>query len=156
MDYVAQLPVPIMEYQKSNGDMSLVKVEPGLVAKISDQSYFIHCAATLPIKDTASDLGFGLWVEVSKDDFLRYTKAQQNDQEYAMFSCQGTLANNWPLFPGTYGDSVVIKVVEPTQKPFIVDIEPSDAELTHYKEPGSLNQHQKESLRKRIREYYLQ
>jgi len=154
-DYVAQTPQPILEYRESGGDEREVVVEKGFVAAIQEKKYFIHCAATLPIKEFESDLGFGLWVEVSRDDFFRYYKAQEDDNLYREFECKGILANDWPLFPGTCGDDVFIKVVSLHSKIRIVNIESSDVELPKYTEKDSLTPHQKDILRKRIKDFYL-
>lgn len=154
-DYVAQLPDPIVDYQKSGRKDKEIQVDKGVVAAIQGERYFIHCVATLPVQDFKSDLGFGLWVEVNRDDFFRYIKSQENDEDYLGFSCEGTLANPWPLFPSTYGNLVKIKVIDKEQKPFIVDVGSSDVELSKYEKVGSLDSRQKEILRKRVKRFYL-
>ena len=154
-DIVADMPIPISAYLKSGGSEDNFKIKKGFIASLNNKEFFIHCGATLPINDFKSDLGFGLWVKVERNDFERYLKAQENDHAYLKFSCKGTLANTWPLFPGTYTHPVQIRVIDKDQKPFIVDVESSDVELAKYKEVSSLNQYQKGILRKRIKEFYI-
>jgi hypothetical protein len=57
---VADLPEPILEYQRSGRTDEEILIEPGLIAVINGKNYFIRCVSTLPVKDFASDLEFGL------------------------------------------------------------------------------------------------
>lgn len=155
-DYVAQLPDEIVEYKQLGKNDKEIIVDKGFVAVIKNRSYFIHCTATLPIDAYESDLGFGLWVEVSRKDFFRYLESQSDDKEYEGFECEGYLANDWPLFPYTRGNKVKIKVVDVNRKIHIIDIQSSDVELQKYKEIKSLDKHQKNILRTRIHKFYLQ
>jgi hypothetical protein len=63
--------------------------------------------------------------------------------------------NTWPAFPGTLGDDVTVKIVNFNEKPFIVDINPSDVELGKYIEAGSMSDVVKQKVRMRIEKFYM-
>jgi hypothetical protein len=152
---VADLPDPIVEYQKSGKTDEEILIEPGLMAVINGKSYFIRCVATLPVKDFTSDLEFGLWVELEREDFFKYKAALDDDEKYKIFEAHGYLMNTWPAFPGTLGDDVTVKVINVNEKPFIVDINPSDVELGKYIEVGSMSDAVKQNVRNRIVKFYM-
>lgn len=152
---MADLTVPIIEYQQSGRDDEEIIVEPGYMAAINGENYFIYCVATLPVKDFSSELEFGLWVELSREDFFRYKDALSNDEVYSLFEAEGYLMNDWPGFPGTLGDVVRVKVINARQKPFIIDIEPSDVELSKYLAMGSMTDQIKQNVKMRIEKFYL-
>jgi len=152
---VADLPDPIIEYQKSGKTDEEILIEPGLMAVINGKSYFIRCVATLPVKDFTSNLEFGLWVELEREDFFKYKAALDDDDKYKMFEAHGYLMNTWPAFPGTLGDDVTVKVINVNEKPFIVDINPSDVELGKYIEVGSMSDAVKQNVRNRIVKFYM-
>ena len=152
---VADLPEPILEYQRSGRTDEEILIEPGLMAVINGKNYFIRCVATLPVKDFTSDLEFGLWVELTRDDFFKYKDALDDDEKYKSFEARGYLMNMWPAFPGTLGDDVAVKVVNVNEKPFIVDINPSDVELGKYIEVGSMSDVIKQNVRMRIEKFYM-
>ena len=126
-----------------------------MIAVINGKNYFIRCVATLLVKDFNSDLEFGLWVELTREDFFKYKDALDNDEKYTAFEAHGYHMNTWSGFPGTLGDDVTIKVVNLNEKPFIVDINPSDVELGKYIEVGSLSYVVKQNVRKRIEKFYM-
>ena len=113
-DIVAQLPDPIVQLQRLGGTKNVdFFVEKGFIAKIpKDEGYFVHARAMLPLNDLKDGVGFGLWVQVSKDDFDLYLRSIENEELSDRFSCVGTLANTWPGFPETFGDHVKLKIVQ--------------------------------------------
>ncbi len=149
-DYVAQLPQPIVDYQESEREDEEIAVEKGFVSAIQGKRYFIHSVATIPVKDIESNFGYGLWVEVSREDFFEYLECLEEDKKYSNFECNGNLANTWLPFNGTYNDKVKIRVVDVNKKIFITDIWTKNSELIKLKEVGSLSEEKEEELNERL------
>jgi len=84
---------------------------------------FIHARATLPIKETEHGIGFGLWVELSPEDFEHYTQALEDDKAYETFTTTGTLASEWPGFEGILGSEVTVKTLHMNEKVYITDVQ---------------------------------
>lgn len=128
-DFVAQLPEPILQLQRLGGQEGKdFIVESGFTAQIPTKEYFIHCRAMLPLKDLKTGVGFGLWVSIPKVDFDLYLKAVEDDDLYRQFVVVGSLANDWPGFPGTYKDRVRVRTVHLREKVYITEYlsEPQD------------------------------
>ncbi|MEO8581755.1 MAG: DUF2199 domain-containing protein [Patescibacteria group bacterium] len=128
-DFVAQLPEPIIQIKRLGGQDGLdFTVQKGFIAEIPGKEYFIHCRAMLPLKDFKSGVGFGLWVAISKPDFDRYLRATDDDELYRQFAAVGSLANDWPGFPGTLADRVRVRTVHLSEKVYITEYlsEPKD------------------------------
>lgn len=128
-DFVAQLPEPILQLMRLGGQEGQdFTVEKGFIAEIPDKEYFIHCRAMLPLKDLKSGVGFGLWVSIPKADFELYLRAVDDDDLYRRYVVVGSLANDWPGFPGTYGDRVKVRTVHLAEKVYITEYlsEPQD------------------------------
>ena len=123
-DAVAQLPEDIARYQHLHKKLpDGVKLEPGFTCVWNDR-YFIHTRAVLPLLDLENGIGFGLWVEVAKEDFDRYSEAVDDDEKYKIFRTDGMLANEWPGFEGAYGLKVVVRTIKMDQKVYITEVLP--------------------------------
>ena len=95
-DIVVQLPTEVASYKKTYGKLpDDLKLEPGSICKYGDK-YFVHARATLPLKAIEDGVGFGLWVEVDKDSFVKYYKALDNDNLYKVFKAKGRFKDLWP------------------------------------------------------------
>src|SRR3989344_3098244 len=115
----------VAQYPDEFSELSVKGDEPGvwLAGTLGlDDRYFIHARATLPLKDTSSELGFGLWVEVDKEDFDRYLRAENDDEKYKSFVAKGKLANNWPGFEDTIGLKVTFRTIFPDEKVYITEV----------------------------------
>lgn len=84
--------------------------------------YFIHTRSTLPLKDIGNGIRFGLWVEVSKENFSQYIATGNNETVYKNFNITGTLANNWPGFENTLGIKATVGTVRTNEKISITEI----------------------------------
>lgn len=144
----AEYPDAVLEYFDSVYDEEGVDFEEGYVAVLEEEEFFIRCIGTFPHGDVASDLEFGLWVEISEEDFKRYLAGEEDEATYASFKAEGTLANIWPLFPESGGAKVEIRVLDPNAKPFITRIESPYAELNAGLSP--VNEAKKRIYRKRL------
>lgn len=128
-DIVAQLPDPILQLQRLGGkEGSDFFVEKGFIAEIPNKEFFIHARAMLPLKDFRTGVGFGLWVSIPREDFDLYKRAVDDDHLYHRFLTVGSLANDWPGFPGTYRDRVRVRTVFLNEKVYITEYlsEPKD------------------------------
>jgi hypothetical protein len=121
-DIVAQLPDELAVVEKEKGQLpDNVKIEPGYACLWNDR-YFIHTRATLPLKDIDGGIGFGLWVEVSKETFSQYMTTGDNEPAYKDFKTNGTLANNWPGFENTLGIEVTVRTIRTNEKVYITEV----------------------------------
>lgn len=149
-DLVCDLPDEMAVYKKEKGQLPEgVIFHPGYVLVIPKQRYFIHTRAMLPLKDIEHGVGFGLWVEVSRDDFGKYNDTAVDDEKYKNFECEGTLANNWPGFMDTLGMKVKVRAISVDQKVYIWQVldKPNDMLL----ETALLTDSQDEKMKERIR-----
>ncbi|MCX6706327.1 MAG: DUF2199 domain-containing protein [Candidatus Woesebacteria bacterium] len=122
-DAVAQYPDEIAELYKEQGHLpDGVKLEEGYYCNWDNKRFFIHARATLPLKDVHEGIGFGLWVEVSKEDFDKYLGAENDDSKYLQFEASGKLANNWPGFENTLGLKARIKAINKDEKVYIWEV----------------------------------
>ncbi len=122
-DIVAKYPKDISDYYRINSKFpDNFRIDEGFVCALSGERYFIHTRAVLPLKALESGVGFGLWVEVSRDDFMRYVNIGDNDELYKDFKCDGVLANEWPGFEKMKGSRVVVKTILASDKVYISEV----------------------------------
>lgn len=122
-DVVARYPKDISDYYRINGKFpDNFKIEEGFVCALNGERYFIHTRAVLPLKALENGVGFGLWVEVGRDDFMRYINIGDNDELYKNFECDGVLANEWPGFENMKGTRVVVKTILASDKVYISEV----------------------------------
>jgi hypothetical protein len=117
-DFVAQYPDQIANLPDMPMDL---EYEKGYICTWNNR-YFIHTRSTLPLSDHENGIGFGLWVEVSHEDFEKYLAAEANEQAYEQFECEGRLANEWPGFLDTFGMNVKVSTVNKDEKVYITDV----------------------------------
>jgi len=115
-----------------------------------NERHFIHARATLPLKDIESDLGFGLWVEVKKEDLEKYKEALDDDEKYKKFEAEGILANSWPGFENTLGIKVKIKTIHLSEKVYITDVFPDNTSDPLFRIALTMQKHQIE-LKNQVR-----
>jgi len=119
-DIIADLPDELAEYKRLNSQLPEdVDFEPGFYCIWDRKRFFIHTRATLPLRDIEEGIGFGLWVEISRDDFDRYAKANIDDNLYKSFETEGILANEWPGFEGMRGVPVTVRTIKVNEKVYI-------------------------------------
>lgn len=121
-DVLLDYPDEIIDFEFYNGhypeDMDY---EEGVYC-VWQGRYFIQTRATLPLKDTEHGIGFGLWVEISAEDFEHYADALDDDSKYGTFSATGSLANEWPGFEGIIGSEVTVKTLNMNEKVYITEV----------------------------------
>ncbi|MBN8531941.1 MAG: DUF2199 domain-containing protein [Alphaproteobacteria bacterium] len=144
----AQYPDAVLDYFDAGYDEEGVAFEEGYTCVLEESECFIRCIGTFPHGDPSSDLEFGLWVELSEADFTRYLAGEDDEKAYASFQAEGTLANDWPLYPGSAGSKVEIRVIDAGAKPFITRIACEDAELNLGLKP--MDEAKKRHFRKRL------
>lgn len=102
----------------------LSKLQRLLRAKIgSDLSrfgerFFLRGVAYIPVKDTDRSYGWGIWVEVSKDDFDDYFESFEEDNS-SKPKFAGIVANEIPYYENTTGLKVEVQLGNETQRPEI-------------------------------------
>lgn len=116
-DIVCDLPDALALYVREHGALpENVTLEENFLCSWGEERYFIHASVTLPLVDLGQGVGFGLWVEVTAQDFSRYLDALEDDEQYTSFQSEGVLANHWPGFPDALGLKVVMGASEVGQK----------------------------------------
>ena len=122
-DLVAKYPKDISDFLRINGHLpENFNIEEGFVCGIKGQRYFIHTRAVLPLKAYDNGVGFGLWVEVDREDFFRYTDSINDDDKYMSFTCVGRLANEWPGFVEMKNVEVIVKTISKDEKVYITEV----------------------------------
>lgn len=155
-DIVAQYPSLWLELQEADElDETENEFEEGFTARIGDDHFFIHARAVLPLKDLDTGIGFGLWVEVERQDYEKYLKVVDIDEEYKDYSAEGRLAQEWPGFPDTEGLKVRIRPARVEEKIYITEIleKPSDIALEMALQMSPDDEAQKDMVRKMIMAY---
>jgi hypothetical protein len=121
-DIVADLPTELAVLKKITGTLpSDVEFEPGYYCKWNNR-YCIHTRVTLPLKAVNDGVGFGLWVEISKEDFEKYLEAENDDTKYVNIHIRGTLANEWPGFENMEGVPVTVRAISKDEKVYITEV----------------------------------
>jgi len=122
-DIVANYPKEISDYQRVNGKLPEdLDYERGVFCVWGKARFFIHVRAVLPLKALENGVGFGLWVELAKEDFNRYVDALKSDDLYRNIKIEGELANEWPGFENMLGSRVLARCVKLEDKLYITEI----------------------------------
>jgi hypothetical protein len=122
-----------------------VKMAPDFLS-IKGEKYWIRCIGYIPLLDPESPLGFGFWVEVSNKDFQRF-RLHWDDSEYLSLEAWGILANPWPGFDGTLGQSVHITPLEQDKRPLVIEV--PGHEINQFRDVGSATREQLREINER-------
>lgn len=91
------------------------------LADIDRVSWFVRGVLEIPIVDEPEPFGWGVWVQVSEDDFRRYAEASRNGTDAGLPPFGGWIATRLPGYPRTLGVPVdVIPSREGYRPTFIV------------------------------------
>jgi len=80
--------------------------------------FFIRCLLTLPFNEQPDCYGWGVWVEVSEQDFHRYVELYDKDGSREPVVL-GTIANVMPGYPPTLGVPVTVQFQGSTSRPTV-------------------------------------
>ncbi|GLV25387.1 DUF2199 domain-containing protein [Sphingobium sp. Cam5-1] len=81
-----------------------------------DERNFIRCVLDIPLTETSDSFGWGAWAEVGWTTFERYLELYDQDGSTEPTHL-GTLANDLPAYPASFGTPVVIQFRNSTQRP---------------------------------------
>ncbi len=118
-DIVCDLPDDLARYLREHEALPEdVTIDENFLCSWGDERHFIHAYVSLPLvhQGQGQGVGFGLWVEVTSEDFARYLDALEDDDQYRNFRLEGVLANHWPGFAGALGLRVAAGTSEVGQK----------------------------------------
>src|SRR5262245_17072614 len=76
---------------------------------IDDMTFFVRGVLYLPLQNGAGQFGWGIWAQVSPDDFREYVAAWQDDTEDSLPPFSGHLASALDSYPDAFGLAVTIK-----------------------------------------------
>lgn len=157
IDYTLYAPVPIIEVGRDFENNPRVKFEKGYIASLDDSRFFVHARATLPLKDIDNGIGFGLWIEVSKEDYEAYLATENDDEAYKGYSADGVLAHEWPGFLDSMGLKVRVRTIRVNEKIYVTEVldAPEDIALKVALLMQADDQKQKSLVENMVRAYYL-
>lgn len=98
------------------------------LCSIDDQDYFVRAVLLVPINQTESALGWGVWSSLSAQNFKRYCELWDGkpvDDEGPYF---GWLCNRLPIYPDTLHLKVRVCLQADNQRP-LLELEPTDHPL---------------------------
>lgn len=90
------------------------KVSPDLCV-LDGERFFLRAIALVPVHDSREPFGWGLWAEVSREQFDRYVEAFNDDTTLADLSA--TIANSPPMLPPLEGHAVTVTFHGGTARP---------------------------------------
>lgn len=157
-DFVAVFPDPITQLKRLGGvEGKDYFLQERFIARIQDQEFFIHCRATLPLKDVENGVGFGLWVKVTAEDFHLFLQSVENTDLFKNFRITGSLANTWPGFGETYGDRVRLETLPQETKVYITQYlsEPKNISMRRALLASNDDQDTKDHVRALAMQYLL-
>lgn len=92
---------------------------------IDGDHFMIRAVLFLPIDGGDERFGWGVWVEVSENDYYGYLDAWDNDFEDELPPFVGQIANEIVPYPGSAGLDVTIKTQSGGQRPLLTVISDS-------------------------------
>jgi hypothetical protein len=107
-------------WQDADGDV----LEPERCV-IGGQHYFLRGRVILPVLDADDDFEWGVWVSVSKDNFLRAEELWESPERTAEPPYFGWLATELPGYePGTLNLKTNLHTRPPGERP-VIELEPT-------------------------------
>jgi hypothetical protein len=86
------------------------------------ERFFMRCILKLPFNQQPEYYGWGIWVEVSERDFLRYVDLY-NEDGTSEAPVPGKIANSVPGYPPTLGLPVMVQFQASTSRPVVAPID---------------------------------
>jgi hypothetical protein len=128
----------IDEYLRARSNIDL--------ATLNESRYFIRGVLSLPFQHKDGYFGWGIWVEVSKENHDQYVANFFNDaSNFPRFD--GKIANALPGYLSTRGVLVSVQLGNSTQRPTFWIVPESSHELGREQEMGISAQRHHEMLR---------
>jgi len=81
-----------------------------------DERYFLRGVAYIPVINSEKSYGWGVWVEVSEQNFFEYVDNYENDNS-SRPSFPGVVANKIPSYENTLSLTVQVQLGNETQRP---------------------------------------
>jgi hypothetical protein len=101
------------------------------LAVLDDAQFFIRCVLQVPIVDSESKFDWGVWVQVSEQDFMSY--AELAGEEVPSFPYEATLANALPFYPECLGSPVKVHCQGSTQRPRLEPTSATERLAAHFR-----------------------
>lgn len=97
--------------------------------------FFIRCVLRVPFTEREGDFGWGVWVEVDEEDFLRYVELYAVDGSSEPHK-RGKLANLIPGYEDARSEPVSIQFAGATARPEVMTGKDSESSLAHDQRRG--------------------
>lgn len=81
-----------------------------------DDRYFIRGVAYIPVQGSDQCYGWGIWAEISQDNFFDYLESYKNDNS-AKPRFDGWVANDIQYYANTLGLEVDVQLGDASQRP---------------------------------------
>jgi hypothetical protein len=107
------------------------------VAVLDKKHFFIRASMLVPIKGTEDHFVWGLWAEVSQDDFFAYCESAEKGIVSGTY--RGTLANSLPFYQDCLGIPVSVELQPENQIPQLFTPE-GDSGLARHLRDGMTEQ----------------
>lgn len=97
--------------------------------------YFIRCILYVPFSQRDGEFGWGVWVEVTDDDFFRYVAVYTQDAR-GESPAHGTLANVISSYEDSAAERVTIQFGTSTERPKVHTLPDSQTSLAREQRNG--------------------
>jgi hypothetical protein len=87
------------------------------LGSIDGERFFVRGVLPIPVQGRDLPYSWGVWAEVNKESFDRILALWSDENQASEPPLQGTLANEIPLFEGTLGLPLKIRLTGPTTRP---------------------------------------
>jgi hypothetical protein len=101
-------------------------------AVLDKKRFFVRACMQVPINGTQEHFLWGLWAEVSRDDFFAYCESSEKGIVTGPY--RGTLANFLPFYPDCLGIPVSLELQPGDQRPLLFTPEGDSSLARHLRE----------------------
>lgn len=91
--------------------------------------YFVRCVLPVAVEGRCRELHWGIWVEVSPDDFGRVVKLWRDPRQHETPPFRAELANQIPHYSPSEGLEMEVQLVSPTKRPVARFLEAQEHEF---------------------------
>jgi len=102
---------------------------------VDDEFFFIRGCIEIPVIDHSDSFIWGVWVSLSRDNFLQYQRYFKDDSQSTLNPTFGWLSNEISVYPSTENLKTMVHYRDGKQRPYI-ELEPTDHPLSVEQKSG--------------------